>query len=128
MRRPWALLVVVAAVALLAGIGGTTAAFLLYEPVMDRLDPPEYTYNVSIFLKADVTDAQRDALKAALDGLHIPGGVEYESREQAYERFRELYKDSPDLTESVRPKRCRRRSGSTRRARTRTSTAGCWIR
>jgi cell division protein FtsX len=94
---------VVAVVALLVGVGGTTAAFLLYEPVMERLDPPEYTYNVAIFLRADVTVAQREALKAALDGVDVPGGVRYESREEAYENFKELYKDEPELVESVRP-------------------------
>jgi cell division protein FtsX len=93
-------IVVVALVALLVGIGGTVAGFLLYGPVMERLDPPEYTYNVSLFLTADVTGAQRDALRAALSGID---GVEYQSREQAYENFKELYRDSPDLVEKVRP-------------------------
>lgn len=102
-RRSRGLTVVVAAVALLVGVGGTAAAFLLYEPVMERLDPPEYSYNVSIFLRADVTDPQRDALRAALDGIDVPGGVEYESREQAYANFKELYKDSPDLVAKVSP-------------------------
>jgi cell division protein FtsX len=102
-RRRRGLLVLVAVVALLVGVGGTAAAFLLYEPVMERLDPPEYTYSVAIFLKADVTDAQRQALKEALDGAGIPGGVEYESREQAYANFKKLYKDSPELIEKVRP-------------------------
>jgi hypothetical protein len=98
-RRPWGLLALVAVVALLVGIGGTSAAFLLY----DRFNVPEYTFNVSVFLKADVTDADRDAVRSALAGIDTLDGVEYESREQAYENFKEIYRDSPDLIESVRP-------------------------
>lgn len=60
---------------------------------------------VSIFLKADITDEQRSALDGELraDPLVAQGGVTYESREEAYENFRQLYRDSPDLVESVKP-------------------------
>jgi cell division transport system permease protein len=60
---------------------------------------------VSIFLKADITDEQRSALDGELraDPLVADGGVTYESREEAYENFRQLYRDSPDLVESVKP-------------------------
>ena len=60
---------------------------------------------VSIFLKADITDEQRSALDGELraDPLVAEGGVTYESREEAYENFRQLYRDSPDLVESVKP-------------------------
>jgi cell division transport system permease protein len=60
---------------------------------------------VSIFLKADITDEQRSALDGELraDPLVAKDGVTYESREEAYENFRQLYRDSPDLVESVKP-------------------------
>ncbi len=96
-RRPrWLLTAVVAVVGVLVGVGGTTAAFLLY----DRLDVPEYTFDVTVFLTADVTDANREAVRSALSGV---AGVRYESREEAYENFKELYTDEPELVESVRP-------------------------
>jgi len=60
---------------------------------------------VSIFLKADVTDEQRSALDSELRGdpLVAKNGVTYESREEAYNNFKQLYRDSPDLVESVKP-------------------------
>jgi cell division transport system permease protein len=60
---------------------------------------------VSIFLKADITDEQRSALDQQLraDPLVATNGVTYESREEAYNNFKQLYRDSPDLVESVKP-------------------------
>jgi cell division transport system permease protein len=60
---------------------------------------------VSIFLKADITDEQRSALDQELraDPLVATNGVTYESREEAYNNFKQLYRDSPDLVESVKP-------------------------
>jgi cell division transport system permease protein len=60
---------------------------------------------VSIFLKADITDEQRSALDQELraDPLVASNGVTYESREEAYNNFKQLYRDSPDLVESVKP-------------------------
>lgn len=58
---------------------------------------------VSIFLKADVTGEQRDALGNELRADPLVDNVEYESKEQAYENFTKLYADSPDLVESVKP-------------------------
>jgi cell division transport system permease protein len=60
---------------------------------------------VSIFLKADITEEQRSALDQELraDPLVATNGVTYESREEAYNNFKQLYRDSPDLVESVKP-------------------------
>src|SRR5688500_1160558 len=58
---------------------------------------------VSIFLKADVTGEQRDALGNELRADPLVDNVEYGSKEQAYENFTKLYADSPDLVESVKP-------------------------
>ena len=58
---------------------------------------------VSIFLKADVTDDQRSALDSALRGDSLVDQVTYESKEEAYNNFKQLYRDSPDLVESVKP-------------------------
>jgi cell division transport system permease protein len=58
---------------------------------------------VSIFLKADVTDEQRSSLDGELRADPLVQEVTYESRNEAYENFRQLYRDSPDLVESVKP-------------------------
>lgn len=89
-----------AVIALVVGVGLGAGGVLVAPWVAARLDPPEYMFGVNIFLRAGVTDAQRDEVRAGLAGID---GVRYESREQAYENFKELYKDSPDLVDSVKP-------------------------
>ena len=52
---------------------------------------------VAVFLDAQVTDARRDAAEAALRADPRLLTVRYESQQQAYERFQELYRNpSPD--------------------------------
>ena len=58
---------------------------------------------VSIFLKADITQEQRTALDEELRADPLVDSVEYESKQQAYDNFTQLYEDSPDLVESVKP-------------------------
>jgi cell division transport system permease protein len=88
-------------VALLVGVGASTAAFLL-PSLYHRPNPTEYTFEVSVWLKPDISAADRDAVRSGLAGIDTIAGVKYESREQAYENFKNLYKDSPDLVESVK--------------------------
>lgn len=101
-ERPGRLIAVVAVVALLVGVGATVAVFLV-PYVYHRLNPTEYTFEVSVWLNSDISAADRDAVRSGLAGIDTVDGVKYESREQAYERFKELFKDSPDLVESVTP-------------------------
>ena len=58
---------------------------------------------VSIFLKGDITAEQREALDVELKADPLVDSVEYESKQQAYDNFTQLYEDSPDLVESVKP-------------------------
>lgn len=51
----------------------------------------------------DVTQAQRDQLSADLHATPLVEQVFYESKEDAYKRFKELFKDSPDLVNNVSP-------------------------
>jgi hypothetical protein len=66
-------------------------------PVRDDAD------DVSIFLTPDITDAQRTALHDTLRADPAVRQLRYESREEAYERFAVLWRDSPDFVSSVRP-------------------------
>jgi len=58
---------------------------------------------VSIFLAEDVTEAQRDSIEDDLQALPEVERVDYESKEDAYERFKEQFKDSPQLVENASP-------------------------
>ena len=75
----------------------------------------DYWYDkvqVSVFLCADnstsptcankaVTQEQRDVLSTQLRAMPIVKNVFYESKTDAFARFKEQFKDSPDLVESV---------------------------
>ncbi|MFY1636144.1 permease-like cell division protein FtsX [Solwaraspora sp. WMMB335] len=58
---------------------------------------------VSIFLVSDVSEEQRTSLQSSLDADPLIATVTYESKEEAYSRFRTLYEDAPDLVNSVKP-------------------------
>jgi len=56
---------------------------------------------VSVFLTKDVTQQQRDAIRAELDQLPQVQQVFYESKEQAYERFKQQFKDVKALVQNT---------------------------
>jgi len=58
---------------------------------------------VSIFLKEDVTQAQRDQLQAELQAMPDVQRVFFETKEEAYERFKEQFKDTPDIVANTTP-------------------------
>jgi hypothetical protein len=59
--------------------------------------------DVYIFLRHDATGPQRDALGDSLRADPVVRNSRFESREQAYERFKELWRDSPELVAAVGP-------------------------
>jgi cell division transport system permease protein len=79
------------------------ASVLLYMQV-DQMK--EYYYGeieVSIFLRGDVTEAQRSAVDHAITANPLVANKTYETREQAFERFKTLWADSPDFVKSIGP-------------------------
>ena len=58
---------------------------------------------VSIFLKDDVTQAQRDSLRAELEAMPDVERVYFESKAEAYQRFKEQFKDTPDIVANTTP-------------------------
>ena len=52
--------------------------------------------------KQDVTDQQRQTLKASLEKMPQVSNVEYENKQQAYERFKDRFSGSPGFVESTR--------------------------
>jgi len=79
------------------------ASVLMYMQV-DRMKTFYYgEIEVSIFLRTDVTDAQRTAINQQLDASPLVASKTYETREQAFEKFKVLWQDSPDFIKSVGP-------------------------
>jgi len=79
------------------------ASVLLYMQV-DQMKNYYYgEIEVSIFLRTDVTDAQRQAIDQAISGNTLVADKTYETREEAFKRFQELWQDSPDFVKSVGP-------------------------
>jgi cell division transport system permease protein len=56
---------------------------------------------VSVFLTENVGDAQRAEIEQELKSLPVVEAVEYESKQQAFARFQEQFKDTPDLVQNV---------------------------
>jgi cell division protein FtsX len=96
-RRRWYPLVVVAVAATLIGALIATGVTLM----VDRDEPNRYT--IRVFLTQDVTAEQKADVERVLASMRPVDGVSFESREQAYENFKSLYKDNPGIADTVRP-------------------------
>jgi len=79
------------------------ASVLMYMQV-DQMKNYYYgEIEVSIFLREDVTAAQRASIEQLLTTNPLVAEKTYESRQQAYEKFQVLWRDSPDFVKSVTP-------------------------
>jgi cell division transport system permease protein len=58
---------------------------------------------VSIFLADDVTDEQRADIESRLDGSQEVKAFLYESKAEAYERFKQQFSQQPELVENTPP-------------------------
>ncbi|SBT54801.1 permease-like cell division protein FtsX [Micromonospora narathiwatensis] len=76
---------------------------LLYQKVGDMKELYYENVEVSIFLKTDVNEQQRNDLQAKLETDQLIKGVTYVDKQQAYERFQKMYADAPDLVNAVKP-------------------------
>ncbi|MGH2599796.1 MAG: permease-like cell division protein FtsX [Dehalococcoidia bacterium] len=79
------------------------ASVLMFLQVQDMKDYYYAEIEVAIFLTDKVTDDQRSALEGALEDDPLVSHVKHETKEQAYQRFREQFKDAPDLVEATKP-------------------------
>ncbi len=59
--------------------------------------------DVALFLDGDVSGRERSALASALDEDPRVATVFFQDRSAAYEKFRELWADSPDFVAAVSP-------------------------
>lgn len=96
------LVVMVAAVLGISQLAGIGTADL------DVLGAPEGAQPVAVFLCdggtcPEITEDARDRLRGELEGNPDVLQVTFESKQDAYRRFREEFADQPDLLESVSP-------------------------
>jgi cell division transport system permease protein len=78
------------------------AATLTFLQVSDMKTFYYSKIQVSIFLKQDITEVQRTSLDEALKADPLVKSHFYESKVQAYDRFKEQFRDAPDLVNSVK--------------------------
>jgi cell division transport system permease protein len=79
------------------------ASGLLFLQV-DKIKDLYYSQiQVSIFLAPDITEEQRAELDQTLQADPLVASYYFESRDQAYEQFRTLFADSPELVEATDP-------------------------
>jgi cell division transport system permease protein len=58
---------------------------------------------VSVFLARNVSQDQRQSIDSQLKSQPVVERVFYESQQQAYDRFKDQFKDSPDMVRNVTP-------------------------
>jgi cell division transport system permease protein len=97
--RPF-VLVAVAVVAALVGAAIATVSTI--GAVRDE-PLPERRYEVRATLDTAATSEQTAAVQAAMTSRFPTGTIRVESREEALQRFRETFKDQPELLEKVGP-------------------------
>ncbi|GIE32241.1 hypothetical protein Ait01nite_052860 [Actinoplanes italicus] len=95
--RRWLHLLGTAAGALVLGSVASTTVMLLagWRYV------PEREFAVSVAMEPDADTRQRDAVKRALGALPARDGIRLETREQAYQRFRERAGNDPVQLEGI---------------------------
>lgn len=79
------------------------AAVLSYRQVEQMKDVYYGKIQVSIFLRKDVTEAQRSAVEAGIKGSPLMQSYVYEDRKTAFENFKKLWAESPEFINSIGP-------------------------
>ncbi|WP_158554022.1 permease-like cell division protein FtsX [Micromonospora deserti] len=92
----WIVLAAVALAAMLVGAGAAATSFLVLVQ-----DGQQDRYVVTVFLGADVTAEQKEAVESALSARYPVDGVRLDSAEETWERYREQYKDTLDLDDET---------------------------
>ncbi|SCL28332.1 cell division transport system permease protein [Micromonospora nigra] len=78
------------------------ASGLIYSKVADMKELYFENIEVSVFLKSDVTPEQSEAIRARLDADPLVEEVTFVNKEEAFKRFQEMFRDSPDLLSAVK--------------------------
>jgi len=79
------------------------ASLLLYFQVSDMEDYYYTKLEVSIFFDKEATQPQIDAVRAELESDPLIAELKFETKDEAYNRFREMFKEAPDLVNAAQP-------------------------
>jgi cell division transport system permease protein len=80
------------------------ASLILFKQVGEMENYYGAKVEVAIYLKSDVTDDQRNALRTKLESDPlIKKPINYETKQQAYDKFTKEFKDAPDLVDATKP-------------------------
>jgi cell division transport system permease protein len=79
------------------------ASLLMYLQVGEMKQFYYSQVEVSIYLTPEITLEQREALQTEIENNPLVEDVVYESQEEAYENFKELFQDAKAMVESVGP-------------------------
>jgi hypothetical protein len=63
----------------------------------------EYQHSASVFIRNEATDADLSAVGDRLSALAGVASSDYQSKEEVYELFKEIFKDQPQLVQNVNP-------------------------
>ncbi|MEU4425292.1 permease-like cell division protein FtsX [Actinoplanes sp. NPDC024001] len=77
------------------------ASVLMYMQVDQMKDFYYDKIEVSVFLADDVDEGQKAAINQAIDSSALVAEKTHETKEQAFERFKLLWKDSPDFVNAI---------------------------
>ncbi|MFD6752821.1 MULTISPECIES: permease-like cell division protein FtsX [Micromonospora] len=78
------------------------ASGLIYTKVADMKDLYFENIQVSIFLQTDISEEDRAALGSRLEADPLISQVTYVNKDEAFQRFQEMFRDSPDLLSAVK--------------------------
>ena len=79
------------------------AVFIFRAAIARTADVATRQVRVTVFLVDDITSSQRDEIHNDLEAMPEVADVIYESKEEAYERFKILFANEPALVENTRP-------------------------
>ncbi|MGH3648704.1 MAG: permease-like cell division protein FtsX [Micromonosporaceae bacterium] len=78
------------------------ASVLMFLQVRDMKNYYYAEVEVAIFLTDEITEEQQSALKDGLGKDPLVKSQIYESKDEAYRRFREQFRDAPDLVNATK--------------------------
>jgi cell division transport system permease protein len=78
-------------------------ALLISRQVNVMIDVTQGNVEVAVYLTDPVNDENVASLTETLTALPVVATVDYENKQEAYERFRELFRNSPELVDNVDP-------------------------
>lgn len=79
------------------------ASLLARQQVSMMVDLWTQNVEVSVFLREGVSGEEVEQLGRTIGGMPEVASAKFESKEEAYQRFQELFKESPALVENVSP-------------------------